>query len=228
MQVGGQNADTDFHDLRDCIQGCDSRPAMSLTRRTGMTRTGGRSARVVTSVLTAAVSELTRSGYDRFRVDAVASAAGVNKTSVYRRWPTKLALVAAALRARPVMVDAPPDEGTLRSDLVLALERACEYCASIQYRDTRGLLQTQEPEVDTLLLELRHEFYDKQADVVEHAIGRGELPAGTDAHFILDVLFTQAVALTLRTRERLSRSRLEQIVELVVRGAEHGGAQHAV
>lgn len=190
-----------------------------------MTRTGGRSARVVSSVLSAAVNELTRSGYDRFRVDVVASAAGVNKTSVYRRWPTKLALVAAALRARPVMVAAPPDEGTLRSDLVVALERACEYCASIEFRDTQGLLQTQEPEVGTLLRELRREFYDKQAAVVEHAIARGELPAGTDAHFILDVLFTQVVTLTLRHRERLPRQTLVQIVELVVRGAEHGGAQ---
>ncbi|HSI06685.1 MAG TPA: TetR/AcrR family transcriptional regulator [Myxococcota bacterium] len=193
-----------------------------------MSRTGGRSARVVSSVLSAAVSELTRSGYDGFRVDAVASAAGVNKTSVYRRWPTKLALVAAALRARPVMVEAPPDEGTLRTDLILALERACEYCASIQYRDTRGLLQTQEPEVDRLLLDLRHEFYDKQAAVVEHAINRGELPVGTDAHFMLDVVFTQVVTLTLRTRQRLPRQTLEQIVELVVRGAEHGGAQRQV
>ena len=201
---------------------------MSLTRRTGMTRTGGRSARVVSSVLSAAVSELTRSGYDRFRVDAVASAAGVNKTSVYRRWPTKLALVAAALRARPVMVAPPPNEGTLRSDLLVALERACDYCASIQFRDTRSLLQTQEPEVERLLLELRREFYDRQATVVEHAMGRGELPPGTDAHFILDVLFTQAVALTLRTRERLPREQLVQLVELVVRGAERGGAAHRV
>ncbi len=193
-----------------------------------MVRTGGRSARVVSNVLSAAVHELTRSGYDSFRVDAVASAAGVNKTSVYRRWPNKLALVAAALRARPVMAEAPPDEGTLRGDLVLALDRAGAYCASIQFRDTAGLLRTSEPEVEALLLELRREFYDKQSVVVGQAIKRGELPAGTDAHFILDVLFTQVVALTLRAKQRLSQQTLGQLVELVVSGAEHGGARRPV
>ncbi len=197
---------------------------MSSTRRTGTIRTGGRSARVVTQVLSAAVHELTRSGYDSFRVDAVASAAGVNKTSVYRRWPNKLALVAAALRARPISADPAPDEGTLRNDLLQALDRTSAYCASIQFRDTASMLQSNDPELNALVSELRREFYAKHLSVVDRAIQRGELPPNTDGLFMLELLFTQALALTLRQKARLDTKQLSRIVEVVVRGAEHGGA----
>lgn len=52
---------------------------------------------VVTDVLDATLSLLGERGYE-FTVDEVAASAGVHKTSVYRRWPTKPALVAAAIQ----------------------------------------------------------------------------------------------------------------------------------
>ena len=60
-------------------------------RRTGehAPRVGGRSERVVRDVLDASAKELARVGYAALRMDDVAAAAGVNKTTVYRRWPTK-------------------------------------------------------------------------------------------------------------------------------------------
>src|SRR5438105_12835542 len=93
-------------------------------RRTGErhARTGGRSARVVASILAATVAELARSGYASFRIDEVAARAGVNKTTIYRRWPTKAELVRAALMASDDP-GPPPSTGAVRSDL-LALLRA--------------------------------------------------------------------------------------------------------
>ena len=58
-------------------------------RRTVGARTGGRSERVVRDVLRAAIEELSTNGYSALRVEDVAARAGVNKTTVYRRWPTK-------------------------------------------------------------------------------------------------------------------------------------------
>jgi AcrR family transcriptional regulator len=52
---------------------------------------------VVTDVLDATLTLLAERGYE-FSVDEVAASAGVHKTSVYRRWPTKPALVAAAIQ----------------------------------------------------------------------------------------------------------------------------------
>src|SRR5262249_13165058 len=94
----------------------------NVTKRSETRRTrgvlGGRSERVVQQVLVATVAELAESGYRAFRMDAVSEAAGVNKTTVYRRWPGKALLVAAAVEwMRRFVHDVPlPDTGSLEQD----------------------------------------------------------------------------------------------------------------
>src|SRR5215471_3261467 len=90
-----------------------------LTERTETRRTrgvlGGRSERVVQQVLAATVAELAESGFRAFRMDVVSAAAGVYKTTIYRRWPGKKQLVAAAVDwMRRFVHDVPlPDTGSL-------------------------------------------------------------------------------------------------------------------
>jgi AcrR family transcriptional regulator len=70
------------------------------------------------AVLDAAVAELSEHGAAGFSVERVAEAAEVNKTSVYRRWRTREALVAAALAhtADTLSIDI-VDTGSLTGDL---------------------------------------------------------------------------------------------------------------
>ena len=55
----------------------------------GRARVGGRSARVVSAVLRMTLEVLGQEGYAGLRVEDVAARAGVNKTTIYRRWPTR-------------------------------------------------------------------------------------------------------------------------------------------
>jgi AcrR family transcriptional regulator len=48
---------------------------------------------VVRGVMEATLAELALTGYGALRIEDVAVRAGVNKTTVYRRWPTKEELV---------------------------------------------------------------------------------------------------------------------------------------
>ena len=82
-------------------------------------RSAGRPRRqgVEETVLAAAVALAGDEGYAGATVDAVAARAGVAKTTVYRRWPSKEALavdaLAAALDLPPADPDGPVPDATL-------------------------------------------------------------------------------------------------------------------
>lgn len=60
---------------------------------------------------------LVEEGFERLTMDAVARRCGASKATIYRRWPSKTALVVAAAAA---LFQAPevPDTGELRQDLL--------------------------------------------------------------------------------------------------------------
>ena len=58
-----------------------------------------RGPRFVDRVLAASIEELAEKGFEAFSIPDVAIRAGANKTSIYRRWPTKAELVRCALEA---------------------------------------------------------------------------------------------------------------------------------
>ena len=83
----------------------------------GNVRPGGRTARTRAAVLEAALDELAERGWDQASVETIASRAGVHKTTVYRRWETKPALVAAAVQRLADVQIPVPDTGDAVADL---------------------------------------------------------------------------------------------------------------
>jgi AcrR family transcriptional regulator len=74
------------------------------------------------AILGAAVDLLGEVGYARLTMEHVASRAGVGKASLYLRWPSKVALVAEAIRRRAGVVPEIPDTGSLPQDMRTFLE----------------------------------------------------------------------------------------------------------
>ena len=64
--------------------------------RAGETRPGGRT-REVRNAVAASVLELIKSGNIQFSYSELASASGVHKTTLYRRWPQRLDLIREAI-----------------------------------------------------------------------------------------------------------------------------------
>ncbi len=62
---------------------------------------------------------LTDQGYAGMSVEQVASAAGVGKTTIYRRYASKKELTAAAINAVREDWGPPPDTGSARTDAVV-------------------------------------------------------------------------------------------------------------
>ncbi|MEV4566138.1 TetR/AcrR family transcriptional regulator [Nonomuraea sp. NPDC049419] len=81
-------------------------------------RTGGRSLRVTRAVHQATLAILGEKGINGVSIEGVAARAGVNKTTIYRRWGTRAGLLADALVEGTGRQIPLPDTGTLRGDLV--------------------------------------------------------------------------------------------------------------
>lgn len=75
-------------------------------------------------ILGVTLDALAEQEYEQVTVDAIALRAGRAKTTLYRRWPTKVDLVLAAIAAagRPPEADDLPDEGSLRADLLAVVD----------------------------------------------------------------------------------------------------------
>lgn len=152
-------------------------------------RPGGRSARVRAAVLTAARG-LLADGYAELTVERIAQAAGVNKTSVYRRWTDLEGVLGDLLSEYASEVVPIPDTGDLGTDL--------EELALLVRRGMTGepgelitALATSAPRNPRAAQVVRGflaERFRLAEAVVDHAIARGDLPQGTDARAAIEVL----------------------------------------
>ena len=152
---------------------------------------GGRSEQVVRRVLDAAIVELARSGYAGFRMDEVVSTAGVNKTTIYRRWPSRAALVTALVdRMRKPLRESPlPDTGHLERDLVEAFTRRFAIGRKVEGQAwARLLAERYSPEVEAIIGDAVDERRGEWRSMVTRAIDRGEVPPGTDPQLLLHVV----------------------------------------
>ncbi|HEV3171404.1 MAG TPA: helix-turn-helix domain-containing protein, partial [Actinocrinis sp.] len=95
-------------------------PEAKVVRRPGRPRSDKAEEAILDAVLTLFGEGAT---YDSLSMEMIATAAGVGKATIYRRWPNKEALVIAAIgrRLHPDMPDAPPGE-SVREDLIFLLE----------------------------------------------------------------------------------------------------------
>src|SRR5256885_5219091 len=91
---------------------------MANRQMTKGVRTGGRSGRVREAILAAVIDELTRAGYAALTVETVAARAGVNRTTIYRRWPTLDDLLVDALTTWSLEALPVPDTGSIETDLL--------------------------------------------------------------------------------------------------------------
>jgi AcrR family transcriptional regulator len=184
-------------------------------------RLGGRSGRVVVDVLSAAAAELAARGYAAFRVDGVASAAGVNKTTVYRRWPTKAHLVEAALRDVLSQSRERPDTGSVSKDLLTMLEREVRWHQTPQGASILRIvhLEAGEPDVRRIVEVLRAETLRPWIAVIEQGKARGEIGRTIDSRLLVEMILVPTMMRLHRLHEPVDRATLAQIVRLVVFGA---------
>jgi AcrR family transcriptional regulator len=155
---------------------------------TAVARPGGRTARTRATVLAATVAELVKHGYAALKIDSVATRAGVNKTTIYRRWSDKDSLIVDAIENFAAAQADVPDSGDIDEDLQLW---ARSILATLTGPVSGALVRAifggagDSPQVR----DLRHRFWLIRSTlvrpIVERAIERGQLPPDTIAEEVI-------------------------------------------
>ncbi|GHF67985.1 TetR family transcriptional regulator [Kitasatospora xanthocidica] len=147
---------------------------------------------VTEAIAAAFFEELAAVGYARLSLETVARRAGAGKAAIYRRWPSKLDMTLALVRAVAVDATEIKDTGTLRGDVLAFLTATAD---ALRHRLPSRIVPDliaesgRNPELARVLLgAVRDTRRGKAAQLLERAVERGELPAGTDREIALDLL----------------------------------------
>ena len=183
-------------------------------------------------LLAAATDALVRHGYAGLSVDEVAERAGVAKTTLYRRWPTKDHLCVAVV-ARLQAADDITDTGDIRRDLTDYLEKIAGGLNRMRLAGRReGYEGRSAGSVAELVAaaarhddigELTRDLYARRnalaAELIVAARERGELRAGLDAGTLLEQLAGAMYYRVLITGEPVGRDYAEHLVAAALDGA---------
>ena len=168
-------------------------------------------------------------GWPGLTFDAVARRAGVGKSALYLRWPTKerLLLDALAARKRPINLT---DTGSVREDLLnfarqmvaffLGQDGLVTLRVSLEVITRPELLASAQKQASTSILAARA--------IVHRGIARGELPEGTSATLVTDIIagavLNHVLATPLHLREQMLQQLdhyIEALVDLVLTGVQY-------
>ena len=179
------------------------------------------------AILTATVELLAERGLAAMSIEEVAARAGVGKTTIYRRWPSKGLLALDAFVASVREEQPLPDTGTLRGDLLAAL-----------YAWVRAVTQTPMGSMLTGLIaeaqhdaELRGAWRDRVIEplrsqhriMLDRAIARGEIPSGVDRDVVLDLFFGAAEHRLLLGHLPMSAEFIAEVVDVILAGIQRSG-----
>jgi AcrR family transcriptional regulator len=157
-------------------------------------------------ILATTLELLRREGYGALTVDAVAEMTGIAKTTIYRRWPSKGALVAAAMA--PVIAGQlhGVDTGAIGTDLQLLLGQLLELLNGEAGPIASGLIgeSQSDPSLIEVVRSLIQPHRSQIAAAFTRAIGRGELRPDADPQLLCDLATGAIWTRLLLTREPLT------------------------
>ncbi|GAA2425774.1 TetR/AcrR family transcriptional regulator [Streptomyces pulveraceus] len=183
-------------------------------------RPGGRAARVRQAVLTAAMEVLAEDGIARLTIAEVAARAGVNETTVYRRWGSREKLVLDAMLAGSHEGIPVPDTGAVRTDLAAFAHALAEYLATPTGRSVarEASLSSEDPHLAAAWQTFWQSRLDQAGAIISRAIERGELPADTDSTLALELLCSPLQTRSLLGHHPIEPDLPERLTDLVLDG----------
>lgn len=133
------------------------------------------------TILAETLALLGETGFAGLTVDAVVARAKVSKATIYRRWATKEELAIAAFDLLPLIEV--PETGDIENDILGYVDQYFEYLQTTSLRSVLPALVSEAMRNEPLAERLYETVMRRRASgiaMIQRAIDRGELPAGTN------------------------------------------------
>jgi AcrR family transcriptional regulator len=183
---------------------------------------GGRAAvdpRVVLSrerVLAAALDLLTESGLGEFTIDDVSKRSGVAKTTIYRHWPNRAALVIDACLRMDDGDQPPPDTGSLEGDVSAFLKNLAGLLVTARWSSILPSIvdaAEHEPTFADIHSTIQRRHAAPLRAALERAVVRGEIQPSADLGAVVAALLGPLFYRRWFSREPVD----DKFVDLIVR-----------
>ena len=173
------------------------------------------------AVFEAALGLLASRDYREISMEALAEGARVSRTTIYRRWPSKAAVVAAAVSSLYLDRVEVPDTGSLSEDLVALLSQTYRVIADGDGRVLELLVRQSggDPELLDVVRSILYARRRLYATTLNRAIARGELSPDVDQELLLDLLLGPLWFRLLLSGAPIAPEVARLVVELVLCGA---------
>jgi len=171
------------------------------------------------AILRSTLKLLQHTGFPELSIEAIAAEAGVGKTTVYRWWPNKGALVVDAFASGTEHKLHFPDTGSVYQDMRLQMNQFLGILRSRQGRIVAALLGAGQS--DPALLEAFRERFlrprrQEAYKTLRRGIDRGELPERLDLDLVLDILYGAIYMRFLIRHDELSERYVKDVCRRVL------------
>jgi AcrR family transcriptional regulator len=173
------------------------------------------------AIQAAVIALLDIQGYTGLRIDDVADTSRVSKTTIYRRWPTKAALVVDVLRQIKSQQIPMPSTGDIEQDLrAIVTDLYASLDGTTLGRALPGLLaeKSADPELAAAIEQLWTDRQKMVGEVVRRGVANGQLRPDLDVATVLDQLAGPAYYRLLITGQRLDRRSARRHADALVIG----------
>ncbi|MFJ8749667.1 TetR/AcrR family transcriptional regulator [Streptomyces sp. NPDC102441] len=186
-----------------------------------------RSERSRRATLDAALELCTEKGYGRVTIEAIAARAGVSKKTIYRWWPSKVAVMLEAFAQ--VLVGATPfaETGDIEADLRAHINGLVRLLSTPPYGPAYSGILSEMHHDDELARAVREQLVDPR---FEAAVGRlrraqeqGQIPSGADLPLAVELLYGPVYYRHVLRKPAQDEATVATLVSHVLRSLTGGG-----
>ena len=182
----------------------------------------GRVRRSRSRVLTTAFELLSESGVGGFTVDEVSRRSGVAKTTIYRHWPSREALVIDAA-SRISAEQEVPDTGSLEDDVTAILVNLGHLLSTARWSSVVPSIvdvAERDPEFASVHGKIQRGHAAPLREVIERAAGRGLISPAADPSSMVSALIGPLYYRRWFSREPIDDQFVKTIVRNVISGQQ--------